>query len=153
MSTTAGPLPTTGSVLRPPKLTATRAALVGGGGVAGASVRWGTGHELGWEAAPGLPWGVLVANTVGTVLLVLALDVSRRHPDRASLLVDGVGTGFCGGLTTFSAFALVNAQHLDDGSVGWAALSIGAVMTCGLAAAFVTRLVVERRRDAGEAAT
>jgi hypothetical protein len=59
----------------------------------------------------------------------------------------------CRGLTTFSAFALINAQHLDDGSVGWAALSIGAVMVCGLAAATVTRLVVERRRDDGGTTT
>jgi fluoride exporter len=153
MSTPTGPLPTTGPQFRPPELTASRAALVGGGGMVGASLRWGIGHELGWDAAPGLPWAVLLVNTVGTVLLVLALDVSRRQPDRASLLVDGVGTGFCGGLTTFSAFALINAQHLDDGSVGWAALSIGAVMICGLAAATVTRLVVERRRDDGEATT
>lgn len=91
------------------------------GGIAGAVVRWLTG-ELVDDAVIAL----LLVNTVGTGLLgAVTHGILHSHPTRNLLL----GIGFCGGLTTFSTFALHVAVRLDQGRVidglGVTAFSIG----------------------------
>lgn len=69
------------------------ALLVALGAVVGAPLRWAVGQRL-----PG-PRGTLVVNVVGSALLGACLGL-----DRSAYAL--VGTGFCGALTTFSAFAV-----------------------------------------------
>lgn len=71
------------------------------GAALGATLRYLVGTR--YDPAPGTgpPWGTLGVNVVGSALLGLA----------AGLGLDGdalalVGTGFCGGLTTYSTFAV-----------------------------------------------
>lgn len=83
--------------------------VVAAGGVAGAATRWLTG-EIVDDAVVAL----LLVNTVGTALLgAVSHGVLHSHPTRNLLL----GIGFCGGLTTFSTFALHVAVRLDQGRV------------------------------------
>jgi CrcB protein len=120
-------------VTRPP-ITRRRAALVACGGMAGAACRWAAVDVIGPDRLDGLPWALLVVNVVGSVVLAAAVVASRRQPDRASFLVDGIGTGFCGGLTTFSAFAVTTAEQLRDGEAAWAVASVLAMLVTGVAA-------------------
>lgn len=96
------------------------------GGVAGAAGRWGVG-EVGWPSW----WTLLVVNTVGCAVLgwVVARWVEREHPMRLAL-----GVGLCGGLTTFSGWAVEIAVLVDDGklleAIGFMFLS----SMCGLGA-------------------
>jgi CrcB protein len=83
-------------------------ALVGLGGVAGTAVRYYLSTR--WlPAGAGFPRGTFIANLLGALVLGVLLEMLVRHgPDtgrrlRARLLV---GTGFCGGLTTYSTLAL-----------------------------------------------
>ena len=71
--------------------------LVAIGGAAGATLRFLAGHRLDRD----LPLGTLLVNVVGSFLLGLfsALSLDAH-------LLALLGTGFCGGLTTYSAFAV-----------------------------------------------
>jgi fluoride exporter len=71
--------------------------LVALGAGAGATVRYVVAHLLDGR----LPWGTLVVNVVGSFLLGWFVGLALSE-SRIALL----GTGFCGGLTTYSAFAV-----------------------------------------------
>ena len=59
---------------------------------------------------PGFPWGTLTVNVAGALLigLVGAFVLEARVISRETALI--VTTGFLGGLTTFSSFALEGGQ-------------------------------------------
>ncbi|MBM7368111.1 fluoride efflux transporter FluC [Gordonia hydrophobica] len=78
------------------------------GGLFGTALRWGA--EQAWPAHDGQwPWGTFVVNLVGAFILGALLEgLARLGGDdgwRRRARLAG-GTGFCGALTTYSAFAL-----------------------------------------------
>jgi fluoride exporter len=84
---------------------ATLLAVIGAGGAIGAAARYGT--TLAIPAGSGdFPVAIFLVNVVGTVILgaVAALPAGwlRAH----ELFRPVIGTGFCGGLTTFSTMSL-----------------------------------------------
>lgn len=79
------------------------------GGASGAGVRWLIETVVG---DPAFPWALLAVNIVGA--FVLGLVAFRTATGHRELLRLGVGVGFCGGLTTFSAFAVATADLLRD---------------------------------------
>ena len=95
--------------------------LVAVGGAAGAVVRWAL---LAAATPPQFPWPTLLINLVGCGLLGILMG--RRTRPSTLLLV---GTGLCGGLTTFSTFAVEVADLLrhDDGALGLAYLAASVV--------------------------
>ena len=111
--------------------------LVALGGIAGAGMRWATGEGLDDEVAT-----LLVVNGIGSFLLG-ALLAHPRWRDLESLRL-WVGTGFCGGLTTFSTVAARVALHLDEGRVGAATGDATITFAVGLVAAVAGHLVVRR---------
>lgn len=107
------------------------------GGALGTGGRYGVEQWL--PAAPGgWPWGTFLVNLVGAYVLGLALEsLLRAGPDagwrrRMRLLV---GTGFCGGFTTYSTFMLDTLTLGDDGSPGEAVTYAGVTVILGLACA------------------
>ena len=93
------------------------------GGVIGAAARWGLLEAT--AATDDSPAGpVLLANLVGCGLLGLLLG--RGVASSTRLLA---GVGFCGGLTTFSTFAVEVAEALRtsdaSGALGYTVLSVG----------------------------
>lgn len=124
------------SQARPPHLQGRLLGLVFLGGAAGTLARWAVGLAV--PHAAGLPLGTVAVNVVGAFLLGALLehlagrgpDVSRRRALRVTL-----GTGFCGGFTTYSAFANDSDALLQAGLVGHAlAYALGTVLL-GLVAA------------------
>ncbi len=108
------------------------------GGAVGAGARWAL---LTTVTPGGFPWPVLAINIAGSVLLGVLLAAEPTHPSRRTLLHDAGGIGFCGGLTTFSTFALdiVNLARDGDGPVAAAyavASTVGSIVgvTAGAAA-------------------
>lgn len=76
--------------------------LVAAGAAAGAMLRYVAGHVLGGL----LPWGVIAVNLTGSFLLGVFSGLALTGATMALL-----GTGFCGGLTTYSSFAVQAHDH------------------------------------------
>ncbi|GJM36763.1 MAG: putative fluoride ion transporter CrcB [Acidimicrobiales bacterium] len=75
----------------------------------GASVRWLTGEVIDDRILT-----LLLVNTIGTGILGAVTHGILHGNSTRNLLL---GVGFCGGLTTFSTFAVEVAVRLDDGKV------------------------------------
>lgn len=86
------------------------------GGACGTLARAGI-SELLPAGGPGFPWATLLVNLAGAALLGWSTIALTGHRVRRQL----VGTGFCGGLTTFSTFQL-ELYRIADGDHVWRAL-------------------------------
>ena len=71
--------------------------LVAAGAALGATLRFWVAHHLDRRT----PWGTLAVNVAGSFVLGLLMG---SDPTAHTLAL--LGTGFCGGLTTYSAFAV-----------------------------------------------
>lgn len=84
------------------------------------------------------PWGLLIVNLVGSFLLGVFAGMGAANPDSWTTHASAqafVVVGFCGGLTTFSAFSLENLQMASKQSWGKLAWHlIGSIGLCGLVA-------------------
>jgi CrcB protein len=78
------------------------------GGALGTWARYGVSawfKDRGWGET--VPWGTFAINVTGSLVLGAAFVLidPQRHPERGKWLLL-LGTGFCGGYTTFSTFSL-----------------------------------------------
>ncbi len=99
-------------------------AAVFAGGAVGALARTGLAEAV------TTPWATLLANAVGCLVLGGVLVRTEDGTARRGLL----GAGFCGGLTTFSAFQLELLDLLRDGDLALALAYAVASLALGLAA-------------------
>ena len=98
------------------------------GGALGTAARAGVAELLPHAAGTaGLPWATLAVNVAGALLLGL---VAARAPARGAFL----GTGLCGGLTTFSTLQVELFGLLEHGRVATALLYAAISLAAGLAA-------------------
>jgi CrcB protein len=104
------------------------------GGTIGCLGRYGIGRLVGgFAAVQHFPWHTFGINALGSFVLGLAVVSIKHHPQPAWFLL--LGTGFCGGFTTFSTFSVETLELLErDRPVAAAVYSLGSVLT-GLAAA------------------
>ncbi len=121
-------------------------ALIGVSGALGATARLELGRA--WPAHGGaMPWSTLVINLSGSAVLgvvVMALGDSQFVRVRAVL-----GTGFLGGYTTFSAFAVETDLLLRRHAWFVAALYVVITMVGGVAAAGPGKSLGRRARPGG----
>lgn len=104
-------------------------AAIGAGGASGALVRAGVLELLDeWRSA-----ALLVVNVIGSFLLGV---IVVRFVD-APTLRTGLGSGFCGALTSMSTFAVDVASHLDSGQAMTGAVITTATVACAAAGAFL----------------
>lgn len=82
--------------------------LVAVGGAAGSACRWAIDNQIGPTA---WPWALLVVNVGGS--FVLGLVIMHGATGRREQVRLVVGVGFCGGLTTFSSFAVASADLMQ----------------------------------------
>ena len=103
------------------------------GGCAGALARAELVQAL--PARPATwPWATFVVNLAGALLLgYLTTRLQERLP-LSSYRRPLLGTGFCGGLTTFSTMQLELLRMLDAAHLALGAAYAAASVACGLAA-------------------
>ena len=79
------------------------------------------------------PAGTLVVNVLGCIALgfisYLVLETGEFSPTTRALLT----TGFCGGFTTFSTFAMETIRAAEEGAWQRAMLYVGSSVITGLA--------------------
>ena len=94
------------------------------GAAVGAPLRYLTGHLL--DGA--LPWGTILVNWVGSLLLGVFTGLGLGG-DSIALL----GTGFCGGLTTYSSFMVQSHDRGPRlGAVNVLVTLVPALLLCAL---------------------
>lgn len=106
------------------------------GGAIGAGARHLTGRAALALWGPGFPWGTLMVNLLGGMLMGLLAGwlAARASGDEALRYLLGVGV--LGGYTTFSAFSLETANMLQRGDHGVALLYILASVAGSILALF-----------------
>ncbi len=77
---------------------------------------------------PGFPYGTLIVNLLGCLLI--GLLSGQKGPSAAARLL--LVVGFCGSFTTFSTFALETLQLVDSGHFFKAAAVVLVSVTVGL---------------------
>ena len=99
-------------------------------GVAGTVQRWHGGTR---------PWGTAVVNVGGAVLLGLLAGLhTAGHLDGDVLTI--VGTGFCGGFTTFSTWMVESVRLGEEGAAAGlvaVGVNLGAMLVAGIAGATI----------------
>jgi fluoride exporter len=70
----------------------------------------------------GFPYGTLIVNAAGCIIVGYALTWTADHEhDRWRLFI---ATGFCGAFTTFSAFAYESLAYWHEGQLGALILNV-----------------------------
>jgi fluoride exporter len=101
------------------------------GGMLGAPARYLTDRFVQARRDTVFPWGTFVVNMVGSAVLGFLLGASR-HLGLPPVVFALLGTGFCGGLTTFSTFGYETLRLLEDGAVADAGLNIIGSLAAGV---------------------
>lgn len=83
------------------------------------------------------PWGTLVINVTGSLLLGFLMRYAFASPGANAELRLLLVTGFCGGYTTFSTFSYETAQLLEDGEYARGAMYVGASVALALIGTFL----------------
>ncbi len=95
------------------------------------------------------PYYTLLINLIGCFLLAVALKYLTAHPKFSRDLAIGIGTGFIGSFTTFSAFSAEVSFMISRGDVFSAACYIFASIIGGFLSAalgfYVSSRMIRRR--------
>jgi CrcB protein len=118
-----------------------RLGVIGAGGALGTLLRVAAEHTLGTHL------GVLLVNVLGALIIGGTLGLIPLVRVRTGPLVRlGVATGFCGGLTTLSTLAMIEAeavsQHALVPAMGYAALTLAGGVVAALIGQYLARAAV-----------
>ena len=81
-----------------------------------------------------LPYGTFIVNMLGCLLIGLILGYAQKENTLTSNQTLLLATGFCGGFTTFSAFANENLELIKNGELfNFSVYTIGSVLIAILA--------------------
>ena len=107
---------------------------VGLGGLIGSSTRYWIGGLAAARFGEAFPYGTFFINVSGSFLLGLLVGVLTPRTDGHAWRLF-LGTGFCGGYTTFSTYTVETVKLLENGSLAGACGYFVGGPVLGLAAA------------------
>jgi len=98
--------------------------IVGLGGFVGSALRFLSIRFVDSKLNAIFPFGTLTVNIVGSFLLGLVYILATRKAGISENARLFLGVGFCGGFTTFSAFAMENFSLIEQKLIGTSLLYI-----------------------------
>ncbi|MFE7228425.1 fluoride efflux transporter CrcB [Nocardioides sp. NPDC057577] len=103
------------------------------GGAIGAPARYLTDLYVRQWTGGDFPWGTMVVNAVGSLVLGLLAGAAAGGVLPGWVLTLA-GTGFCGALTTFSTFSYETVRLAENGQWRSAGLNVVGSLAVGMAA-------------------
>ena len=108
---------------------ATWVAMLAGGAV-GAPSRYLLDGYIQTKTESRFPWGTLVINAIGSLLLGVVTGLALEH-GLSTTTKEVLGTGFCGAFTTFSSFSFETVRLAGEGDTNAAFRNIAANVILG----------------------
>ena len=116
--------------------------LVGAGGAIGAMGRYGVGVAAGRVLPLSFPYGTLLVNVAGSLLMgVLVGLLARFTPDWQNEARLFLAVGVLGGFTTFSSFSLDTIVLVERGALLQAAFYVAASVILSILALYCGLLI------------
>ena len=106
--------------------------LVGAGGAAGSMARYGIGHIVTKYLIAPTYYGTFGINVLGSFLIGVLFGLAGRNQSMQDWGLLLLASGFCGGFTTFSTFALENVNLMQKGQPVVAIAYTGLSLVVGL---------------------
>lgn len=110
--------------------------LIGAGGFLGSVLRYGSNQVMVKLFETTHPIGTFFVNIAGSFLIGLILGMFEKGALMSANWKLFLAVGFCGGFTTFSAFALENLNFLQSQQFGLSLFYVGLSLILGLAAVY-----------------
>ncbi|NUO63880.1 MAG: fluoride efflux transporter CrcB [Gemmatimonadaceae bacterium] len=107
------------------------------GSAAGGVSRFALATLVQSRVATPFPWGTLLVNVTGSLILGFVLRYALQTPAISPEVRALLTTGFCGGYTTFSTFSYETATLIEEGGYQRAVLYVLASVLVSLAAIFL----------------
>jgi CrcB protein len=106
------------------------------GGMVGAPARYLVDRAIAARRDTVFPWGTFAVNLTGSLVFGFLLG-AQRHLGLPPTLFALLGTGLCGGLTTFSTFGYETLRLLEDGALGEAGVNVLGSLATAVAVAWL----------------
>jgi CrcB protein len=108
--------------------------LVALGAAVGAPLRYLVDRAVQGRHDSLFPWGTFTVNVIGSLILGVLIGGANAVP---GAVMDLLGTGLCGALTTYSTFGYETIRLIEDGARFSAVTNVVASVGAGLGAAFI----------------
>ena len=117
--------------------------IIGSGSFIGGIARFLISRYVQNQALSAFPYGTFLVNVAGCFLIGIFYGLSERGNLMNAELRMFLTVGFCGGFTTFSAFANENISLLREGDFFYFALYTSLSVFLGLMATYIGNLIIK----------
>ncbi|MFW6372025.1 MAG: fluoride efflux transporter CrcB [Bacteroidota bacterium] len=116
--------------------------LVGSGGFIGSVMRYLVQHYVEKGLSSTFPWGTMIANIAGSLIIGIIFALAEKGNLINAEWRMFLAVGFCGGFTTFSAFAYNNLTMIKENNFMSLLINVGGNLFLGIMAVYVGIVLV-----------